>query len=151
MTDPDRPAVPGWDPPTDDELRRILAETRAIAVVGASADPDRPSTTVLRYLQEHTSFELFPVHPSEPEILGMRAYPSLEELPITPDLVDVFRRAEHLPEVARQTVAIGAKVFWAQLGLWSVDAAGVALDGGLWVVMDRCLKIEHRRLTAPGA
>lgn len=148
MTVPDRPAVPGWDPPTDEDLRQVLAETRSVAIVGASANPDRPSHHVVRYLRDHTDLELLLVSPNHTEILGLPVHPSLEELPITPDMVDVFRRAEALPEVARQTVAIGAKVFWAQLGLWSVDAAGIALDGGLWVVMDRCLKVEHARLTS---
>jgi predicted CoA-binding protein len=146
MTDPDRPPVPGWEPPTDDDVRQILDETRTIAVVGVSADPAKPSNEVVRYLQQHTSFDLLLVNPTETEINGLPVYPSLEELPITPDMVDVFRRPEHLPEIARQTVAIGAKVFWAQLGLWSTDAAGIALDGGLWVVMDRCIKLEHARL-----
>jgi uncharacterized protein len=146
MTDAARPAVPGWEPPSDDDVRSILSEARSIAIVGASSDPARASHDVIRHLREHTSYELLLVNPNETEVLGLAVHPSLHDLPITPDIVDVFRRPDELAEVARETAAIGAKVFWTQIGLWSEDAAGIALDAGLWVVMDRCLKVEHQRL-----
>ena len=85
------------------------------------------------------------MNPREKEILRRRVYASLAELPVVPDLVDAFRRPEDLPEVAREAVALGAKTLWIQLGLWSAEAAEIALAGGLRVVMDRCLKIEHAR------
>ena len=85
------------------------------------------------------------VNPYETEILGKPVYPSLAELPVVPDLVDVFRKSEDLPAIAEETVAVGAKTFWAQLGLWNPDAALIASGGGLNAVMDRCTKIEHAR------
>ena len=85
------------------------------------------------------------VNPRETEILGLPAYPSLADLPKVPDIVDVFRRNEDLPGIAEEAVAVGAKTFWAQLGLWNPDAALIATEGGLNVVMDRCTKIEHAR------
>ena len=85
------------------------------------------------------------VNPRETEILGEPVYPSLADLPVVPDLVDAFRRSEDLPEVAQNAIDVGAKTFWAQLGLWSAEAAQLATGAGLNVVMDRCTKIEHAR------
>ena len=96
-------------------------------------------------MTHNTNFEIYFVNPAVDEILGQRCYASLEELPESPDMVDVFRRSEDLPEVAQQAVAVGAKSLWVQLGLWSVEAASIATQSGLDVVMDRCLKIEHAR------
>lgn len=90
-------------------------------------------------------FELYPVNPRETEINGFTCYPSLADLPVVPDMVDVFRRAEDCPEIAEQAVAVGAKSLWLQLGISSDDAAAIASDAGLDVVMDRCTKIEHAR------
>ena len=92
-----------------------------------------------------TDFVVWFVNPKETEILGRPVYPSLDALPEPPDLVDAFRRVEDLPGVARDAVAAGAHTFWAQLGLWSDEAAEIAHEGGLAVVMNRCLKIEHAR------
>lgn len=140
-----RPAVPGWDPPGATDRKRILDGAGSIAVVGASSTRARASHFVLTYLQSRHQYDLYPVNPREDEILGLRCYPSLADLPVVPDIVDVFRRAEDLPAVATEAAAVGARVFWAQLGLWSDEAARIALDGGLEVVMDRCIKIEHAR------
>ncbi|MFQ5558080.1 MAG: CoA-binding protein, partial [Acidimicrobiales bacterium] len=96
-------------------------------------------------LSSSTSFEVYMVNPREDEILGRPVYASLADLPVVPDLVDVFRRAEDLPAVAEEAVDVGSRIFWAQLGLWSADAARRAVAGGLAVVMDRCVKIEHAR------
>jgi len=90
-------------------------------------------------------YEVYFVNPRETEILGRTVYPSLQALPTVPDLVDVFRRPADLPGVAREAVALGASTLWIQLGLWSPEAAGLAAEAGLQVVMDRCLKIEHAR------
>ena len=135
-----------WEPPSARERLAILRRTRTVAVVGASSNRARPSNFVATYLlSSSTDFVVWFVNPRETEILGHRVYPSLDALPAAPDLVDVFRRAEDLPDVARAAVAAGAATFWAQLGLWSDEAAAIAHDAGLCVVMNRCLKIEHAR------
>ncbi len=145
MTDSSRVDA-SWTAPSDAERLTILRRTRTIAVLGASSNPARPSNFVLTYLfSSSTSYTVWPVNPNESEILGHRAYASLKDLPEAPDLVDVFRRPEDLEDVAAQSVACGATTLWLQLGLYSLAAAAVARRGGLEVVMDRCLKIEHAR------
>jgi hypothetical protein len=135
-----------WVPPGAAERRRILREARTIAVVGASANPARASNFVLTYLLSSSAdYEVWPVTPNETEILGVRCYPSLAELPGEPDIVDVFRRVDQLPAVAREAVAAGAKTFWMQLGLHSDEAMEIAHAAGLNVVSNRCMKIEHAR------
>ncbi|MGR3985025.1 MAG: CoA-binding protein [Gammaproteobacteria bacterium] len=126
-------------------LRRILREHRRIAVVGLSADWHRPSFFAAKYMQAH-GYDIVPVNPKHAEILGVKSYPGLEDIPGEVGIVDVFRRAENAPEVARAAVAIRAKVLWLQLGVISGEAARIARDGGLEVVMNRCVKIEHARL-----
>jgi len=138
-------AVRGWSPPSAAQRRRILEQTRSVAVVGASSNRARASNFVITYLLASSDYELLLVNPSQTEICGLRVYPDLESLPKAPDMVDVFRRSEDLPGVAEQAAAVGSRVFWAQLGLWSADAAATASAAGLEVVMDRCLKIEHAR------
>ena len=142
------PPVEGWTPPTALERQRILNRSHTVAVVGASASLARASYFVMTYLlSSSTDFEVYPVNPRSAgsEILGRPVYASLADLPVTPDIVDVFRRSEDLPAVADEAVAVGAAVFWAQLGLWSPEAAQRCAAAGLDVVMDRCLKIEHAR------
>ena len=144
----EHPPVEGWTPPTARERQFILNRSRSVAVVGASSSLARASYFVLTYLlSSSTDYEVFPVNPRSAgsEILGRRVYPSLADLPVTPDIVDVFRRSEDLPSVADEAIAVGAPVFWAQLGLWSAEAARRCAAAGLDVVMDRCLKIEHAR------
>jgi predicted CoA-binding protein len=131
--------------PADDELRAILEEVSTIAVVGLSSNPQRHSYNVAEYLKQ-VGYQIVPVNPNETEVLGERAYPSLVDLPDRVDLVDVFRQPKHTPEVARQAVAIGAKVLWLQLGIVNEDAKRIAEAGGLWVIMGLCLMIEHDRL-----
>ncbi len=117
-----------------------------MAIVGASEKPSRASNFVMTYLQSSVChFDLYPVNPGQTEINGLRCYPTLADLPVIPDLVDVFRAADACPAVAKDAVAIGARVLWLQLGVWSDEAARIGLDGGLEVVMDRCTKIEHAR------
>ena len=145
---PKRPSIEGWTPPDAGERWDIIRRSRTVAVVGASGDRARPANFVVTYLlSSSVDFDVYLVNPREREILGRPVYPSLEALPVAPDIVDVFRRSEGLPAVAAEAVAVGAKVFWAQLGLWSPEAARLCLDAGLEVVMDRCLKIEHARFT----
>jgi len=126
-------------------LRRVLAQHRSIAVVGLSAHWYRPSYFAAKYMQDH-GYRVIPVNPGYAEALGERAYPSLDAIPEPVDIVDVFRKPAEMPGVAREAVAIGAKVLWMQLGLRNDDAARIATEAGLDVVMDRCVKIEHARI-----
>lgn len=132
---------------SDDAIRRILGETTTIAVVGLSSKPDRPSHDVAAYLQR-AGYRIVPVNPRETEVLGEPAYATLRDIPadLPIDVVDVFRRAEETPEVARDAVAIGARTLWLQLGIANDEARAIAEDAGLTVIMDRCLKVDHRRL-----
>ncbi len=132
-------------------LRSLLGEARVIAVVGISSKPSRPSYGVASYLQEH-GYRIVPVNPNETEVLGERAYASLLDIPreIHVDVADVFRRAEHTPEVARQAVAIGARVLWLQEGIVNEEAARIATEGGLEVIMGVCFRHMHERLMAQG-
>jgi len=135
-----------WSPPSAVDRKRILDETTTIAIVGASSNPARASNFVITYLLSSSAdYEVWLVNPRETEILGEPVYPSLEDVPGVPDIVDVFRRPDDLPGVAEESVAIGAKTFWAQLGLHSDEAARIGHEAGLSVVTDRCLKIEHAR------
>lgn len=126
-------------------LRRILKENRTVAVVGLSANWYRPSFFAAKYLKDH-GYRVIPVNPVYDEVLGERCYPDLASIPEPVDVVDCFRRAEEIPALAERSVAIGAKVLWMQLGIVSGEGARIARDGGLEVVMDRCMKIEFARL-----
>ena len=126
-------------------LRRILASCRTIAVVGLSADWFRPSYFAAKYMQEH-GYRIVPVNPKYDRILGEACYRSLADIPHPVDMVDVFRRTDDVPPIAREAVAIGAKVLWQQLGVTSAQADLIAREAGLDSVMDRCVKIEHARL-----
>jgi len=135
-----------WSPPSALDRKRMLDGARSIAIVGASSNPSRASNFVITYLKSSVcDYDIYPVNPGENEILGLRCYPSLADLPVVPDLVGVFRRADDCPEIAREVVAAGAKTLWLQLGITSDEAARIALDAGLEVTMDRCVKIEHAR------
>src|SRR3712207_5801268 len=122
------------------DIERILRETRSIAIVGVSSDPMRPSYGVWQYLDKATDYELYLVNPTISEVNGTKVYPSLADLPVVPDLVDVFRRREHLPSVLADTIAVGAKTLWLQQGLRHDEVARDGEAAGLQVVMDRCLK-----------
>ena len=130
-------------------LRRILTRSRVIAVVGLSAHWYRPSYFAAKYMRDH-GYRIIPVNPAYTEVLDERCYADLRaardgaDVPI--DIVDCFRKAPEIPPIARDAVAIGAKVLWMQLGIRNDEAARIALDAGLDVVMDRCVKIEHARL-----
>jgi predicted CoA-binding protein len=133
--------------PEDRELRALLGEVRTVAVVGLSSRPGRPSFEVATYLADH-GYRIVPVNPNETEVLGEPAYGSLLEIPrdLVIDVVDVFRRASETPEVARQAVAIGAKVLWLQEGIVSEEAAAIASAGGLEVIMGVCIRHVRERL-----
>jgi len=126
-------------------LRRILGESRVIAVVGLSADWYRPSYLAAKYMQEH-GYRVIPVNPKYREILGEKCYGRLREIPGKVDIVDVFRKTRDVMPVAEDAIAIGAKVLWQQLGVKNEAAAARARAAGLEAVMDRCVKIEHGRL-----
>jgi predicted CoA-binding protein len=126
-------------------LRRILAEARTIAVVGLSANWHRPSNFAAKYMQEH-GYRVIPVNPAYSEVLGEKCYPSLLDIPEQVDMVDCFRAATEIPAIARDAIAIKAGVLWTQLGIINNEAAHLAHEAGLDVVMDRCVKIEHARL-----
>jgi uncharacterized protein len=128
------------------EIERILRESRTVAIVGASANPARASHEVWTYLRSRSDYELYLVNPTISEVDGTPVYPSLDEVPVVPDLVDVFRRHEHLPSVLDDTLAVGAQTLWLQSGLWHEQVARDGAAAGLEVVMDRCLKVEHARL-----
>ena len=141
----------------DDAIERILEQTRTVAVVGLSPSPMRPSHAVARYLQR-VGYRIVPVNPTEPEIhvepparqdidarevLGERAYPSLRAVPDAIDLVDVFRRAEHVPAIVEEAIAVGARAIWLQDGVVHETAAQRARSAGLAVVMDDCIMRRH--------
>ncbi len=134
-----------WQGPTAPERLTILRRARSIAIVGASANPARASYFVATYLLSLSPYDVYFVNPRAETILGHPAYDSLADLPVVPDIVDVFRKDADLPGVAREAVAVGAKALWLQLGSWNEEAAAIAEEAGLDVVMDRCVKIEHAR------
>ena len=126
------------------ERLRIIRTARSVALVGVSANPLRSSNFVATYLTR-THLRAYPVNPFYDEVLGLACFPSLADLPEAPDIVDVFRKPEELPGVVEEAIAVGAKAVWFQLGLRHDEAARMAIDAGLAVVQDRCLKIEHAR------
>jgi predicted CoA-binding protein len=133
--------------PSDAELRSILGDARTIAVVGLSSNPLKHSNDVAGYLQRK-GYRIVPVNPNETEVLGERAYASLDDVPqdVEIDVVDVFRRAEHTPEVAEQAVRRRAKVLWLQDGIVNEDARRIAEEAGLTVIMGVCIERTNRRL-----
>jgi len=122
----------------------ILHSVRTIAIVGLSSNVLRPSNFVGFYLQRH-GYTIVPVNPNEREVLGQQAYPSLSEVPFHVDVVDVFRASAAVPGIAEEAVRIGAGALWLQFGVISAEGARIARDGGLKVVVDRCMKVEHAR------
>jgi len=126
-------------------LRRILTQRRTIAVVGLSAQWHRPSYFAAKYMQDH-GYRIIPVNPNYSEVLGQRCYPGITDIPEQVGIVDCFRKASEMVPIARDAVAIGAKVLWMQLGIRNDEAAGIAVDAGLDVVMDHCVKIEYARI-----
>jgi len=126
-------------------LRRILTQSRVIAVVGLSASWHRPSYFAAKYMQEH-GYRIIPVNPTCDSVLGEKCYPSVSAIPEAVDIVDCFRRPAEIPPLAREAVAKKAKVLWMQLGINNDEATAIALAAGLDVVTNRCVKIEHARI-----
>jgi len=131
--------------PPDDEIRRILQTYKKVAVVGLSSNPGRASHGVARFLQGQ-GFKVIPVNPKETEILGEKAYPDLNSIPEKFEIVDIFRKSEHVPAIVDEAIKAGAKVVWMQEGVVNHDAAVKASESGLIVVMDRCMLKECRAL-----
>jgi predicted CoA-binding protein len=127
------------------KMLQIIQDARTIAVVGLSGDPERESHRVARYLQG-AGYRIIPVNPTLSETLGEKAYPDLLSIPEPIDIVDIFRRSETVLPVVEEAIAKGAKVIWMQKGIVNEEAARVAEQAGLQVVMDRCLMTEHRNL-----
>jgi predicted CoA-binding protein len=131
-------------PTSPEEIESILKETRTIAVVGLSNRPDRASYRVAAYMQQQ-GYRILPVNPAVEEVLGEKAYASLEEIPEPIDLVNVFRRPEHVPPLIDSAIAIAARGIWLQLGIVSNASLAKARQAGLRTVQNRCLMVEHRR------
>ena len=125
----------------------ILRKYRTIAVVGLSSDEARDSHSISAYMQA-VGYRIVPVNPAEAEVLGEKAYPTVASIPAAPEIVNVFRRPEVVPGVVDDAIAAGAKVVWMQEGIVNEDAAVKAREAGLEVVMDRCIRTEHRRMAA---
>jgi predicted CoA-binding protein len=125
-------------------IQRMLHTTRTIAIVGLSDNELRASYFVGYYLKRH-GYQVIPVNPMQTEILGETCYPSLRDVPVPVDIVNVFRAPAALPGIARDAVAIGAGCLWCQFGVINEEGAKIAEDGGVTVIMDRCLKVEHAR------
>jgi predicted CoA-binding protein len=125
-------------------IRQILHTARTIAIVGLSSNVLRPSNFVGFYMQRH-GYKIVPVNPNEREAVGEKAYPSLSDIPFKVDVVDVFRASQFVPGIAEEAVKIGAGALWLQFGVISAEGARIAEQGGLQVVVDRCMKVEHAR------
>ncbi|QHF20708.1 CoA-binding protein [Rathayibacter sp. VKM Ac-2762] len=134
-----------WVGPDARRRLDILRRAKTVAIVGASPNPARSSYFVATYLQQSSDYELYFVNPNATEILGQPVYRSLAELPVVPDIVDVFRKASDIPAVIDDVLAVGAPTVWVQLGIWNQEAAEYGESKGLIVVMDRCIKVEHAR------
>jgi predicted CoA-binding protein len=134
-----------WVGPSAKERLAILNKAKTVAIVGASPNPARSSYFVATYLEQSSDYDVYYVNPNADEIRGQKVYKSLADLPVVPDIVDVFRRGSDIPSVIDDVVAIGGTTIWVQLGIWNQDAAIYGESKGLTVVMDRCIKVEHAR------
>jgi predicted CoA-binding protein len=131
----------------DGKLTEMLSNSKVVAVVGHSDKPYRTSYQIAQYMR-NAGYTVYPVNPMVDEIDGEKSYASLAEIPVPIDIVDVFRRSEHLSGVVHEAAKVGAKAVWAQLGVYDPEAANLAEQENLDIVMDRCIKVDHRRLIA---
>ena len=134
--------------PSDKEIYALLVNTKTIAMVGASSNPERTSHGIMKKLQS-VGYNVIPVNPNETEILGEKCYASLKDIPIKIDLVNVFRRAETTIPIASEAINIDAKAIWLQLGIINEETATIAKQGGLTVIMDACIAVMHAILKVP--
>jgi predicted CoA-binding protein len=130
-----------FENPSREEIKQILEQTRTIAVVGLSDKPDRISYMVSEAMQ-NKGYRIIPVNPNSEHILGEKCYASLDEVPEKIDIVNVFRRSEHIMPVAEEAIRVNAKVLWLQQGIYNEEAATLAAEHGMSVIMDRCIKVE---------
>ncbi|MGD1118034.1 MAG: CoA-binding protein [Dehalococcoidales bacterium] len=129
-----------------DVTEDILKNSRVVAIVGLSSNPERPSNVVGKYLKENV-YQVIPVNPTETEILGLKSYPDLASIPVKVDVVDIFRRSEDVPPIVKEAIRIGAKAVWMQEGVRNEAAAAEAEKAGLKVVMDKCMRKMHLKMT----
>nr|WP_158912196.1 CoA-binding protein [Granulicella sp. L56] len=125
-------------------IHALLTRSSTIAVVGLSADPGKPSHYVPAYMQQH-GYRILPVNPTVDTLLGEKCYPSLADLPVKPDIVNVFRLPKYIPAIVEEMLQLGLPNLWVQSGILNLEAAAKAEAGGIHVVMDRCIMVEHRR------
>lgn len=138
-----------FENPDRAQIKKILQESSVIAVVGLSDKSHRTSYMVSQAMQAK-GYKIIPINPNAASILGEVCYSSLSDIPVKVDIVNVFRRSEYTPEIAREAVKAGVKTLWLQLGVSNDEAAQIALDGGLTVIMDRCIKVEDSILLPHG-
>ena len=131
---------------SNDGIAELLSRTKRVAVVGISDKEDRPSNGVSRWLMAHSHLDLYFVNPALTTVLGKPCYPSLRDIPVDIDMVDIFRKVSDIPAVVDEAIEIGAQSIWIQLGLVDDASAARAADAGLDVVMDLCIKVEYDRL-----
>jgi len=124
---------------------KILKSFRNVAMVGASGNPERPSYRVFSYLTDH-GYNVIPVNPTVDEVLGKKCYPNLSTIPEKVGIVNIFRRSEDVLPIVEESIKIGAKAIWIQEGIINEEAAKLAKDAGLLVIMDKCMKKEHAKL-----
>ena len=125
-------------------IDKILQRYKNVAVVGISKTPSKPSYQVAAYLQK-MGYKIYPVNPQYDSVLGQKCYPNLSSIPVPVEIINIFRNSEHIAPIVEEAVKIGGKVIWMQLGIVNEAAATAALESGMEVVMDRCMKIEHNR------
>jgi len=138
--------LPDSNPPSD-EICKLLAESKVVAIVGLSDKPDRASNKVAVYLKEH-GYKIIPVNPMKDVILGEKCYSSLSDIPEPIDIVDIFRKVDVIPAIVDEAIKVSAKAVWMQLGLAHHESAEKARQAGLIVVQSKCTKIEHERVGA---
>lgn len=131
--------------PTNDQIKHVLQESKTIAVVGLSDNPARTSYQISKIMQEE-GYRIIPVNPMIDEVLGEKSYPSLKDITEPIDIINVFRRSEYLPAIAKEAVETKAKVFWAQLGIANEEAFAHLTKQGFTVIMDTCIKVSHSML-----
>ena len=135
-----------WVPPTDEEIATLLRESKTVAIVGASDNPERPVYGVSEWLLDHSHFQIFFVNPRLEKLFGHEVYPSIADIPEWVDIVDVFRKVSDAPTVLDEAIAVKAKTLWLQLGLQDDASANRAVKNGLHVIQNRCLKVDYNSL-----
>ncbi|WP_339227873.1 CoA-binding protein [Oceanobacillus sp. FSL K6-2867] len=131
-----------WENPTNDELKEILESAKTIAVVGLSNNQDKTAYQIAKIMQE-VGYRIIPVNPTVDEVLGEKAYPTLTAIPDKIDIINIFRRPEYLPEIAKEAAETDCRIFWAQQGIVNEDAYHYLKERDFTVIMDLCIKVVH--------